>query len=61
MGKTVSCSARKGHASKTLVHMSAVELGCIPSLLVIWPEAPSLEVYRLYGIANGDLQESSHQ
>lgn len=61
MGKTASCSARKGHASKTLVHMSAVELGCISSLLVIWPEAPSLEVYRLYGIANGDLQESSHQ
>ena len=47
--------------SKALIQLSAKGLGCIPSLIVVWPEGTQARVYGLYGRVNGDLQEGVHQ
>ena len=39
MGKTGSWSGLQGLACKALIQLSADGWGCIPSLLVVWPEA----------------------
>ena len=47
--------------SKTLIQLSANGWSCASLLLVVWPEVTSLGIHRLYGRANGDLQEGTHQ
>ena len=34
---------------KSLGNLSANEWGCVPTWLVVWPEAPDTEAYRLLG------------
>ena len=46
--------------NKTFILLSDDGWGCIPALLVVWPEQPSTGAYRLFGGADG-LQEGSCQ
>ena len=45
----------------SLIQLSADEWGCAPSFLVVWLEATSSGIYRLYGEANGNLQKDLNQ
>ena len=46
--------------SRTLIRLSADGWGCVPSLLVVWPEATQhWSLPGLFGGANGRLQEGS--
>ena len=47
--------------SKALIQSSADGWGCVPSLLVVWPEVTQSWVYGHYGRVNGDLQKDLHQ
>ena len=57
MGEVGSCSVFRALLNKSSMQLSADGWGCAPCLLVVWTEAIQSGVYRLYGSANGDLQE----
>ena len=61
MGKPGLALVGRAMLSKSLVQLSADRWDCDPSLLVVDLRQPSPEVYRLFGRANGKLQEDLGQ
>ena len=60
VGKTGSCSGGQSQAQEIFNPIVCWWMGLF-SLLVVRPEATQSEIYRLYGRANGDLEEDLSQ